>query len=179
MADQRVEIVAPDPIWLQRFAEQRDAVQAVLGTVLAGPVQHVGSTSVPGLPAKPVVDLLAPVRSLERARELVPDLSADGWLYWPDDPNGHHRLWFLRPAPEARTHHLQVIEADDPHASALLAFRDALRADERLRDEYAALKISLAERHPDDRNAYTEAKGDFVDRALRAAGVQPPPRSPL
>jgi GrpB-like predicted nucleotidyltransferase (UPF0157 family) len=179
MADQQVEIVQFDPDWARRFTEQQAEVESVLGEVLAGPVQHIGSTSVPGLAAKPVIDMLAPVRSLVQARALVPALSAAGWLYWPDDPNRDYRLWFLRPTPEARTHHLHVIEADDPHALALLAFRNTLRADDRLRSEYAALKITLAEQHRDDRNAYTEAKGGFVDATLRSLGLEPPHRQPL
>jgi GrpB-like predicted nucleotidyltransferase (UPF0157 family) len=151
----------------------------VLGPALAGPVQHIGSTSVPGLPAKPVIDMLAPVHSLEQARNLVPALSEAGWLFWPDDPNRNHRLWFLRPTPEARTHHLQVIENGVPQAVALLAFRDALRADDTLRTAYATLKLGLAEQYSNDRNAYTNAKSEFVDRTLRQLGIDPPPRSEL
>jgi GrpB-like predicted nucleotidyltransferase (UPF0157 family) len=179
MTDQRVEIVAADPLWGQKFAEQKAAVEAVLGDVLAEPVQHIGSTSVPGLPAKPVIDMLAPVRSLEQAAELVPELSAAGWLFWPDDPNRDYRLWFLRPTPEARTHHLHILKADHPQALALLAFRDALRTNEELRIQYAALKTELAEQHRNDRNAYTNAKGDFVSRILRDAGIELPPRRAL
>ncbi len=179
MADQRVEVVGYDPGWPERFAEQRSAVGELLAPWLAGPVEHVGSTSVPGLRAKPVIDMLAPVASLASARDAVPVLGRSGWLFWPDDPCRHYRLWLLRPAPEARTHHLQVIEAGHPQAVAVLAFRDALRADAGLRREYAGLKDRLARRHPGNRNAYTNAKGDFVARALRRAGLDPPPRVPL
>jgi GrpB-like predicted nucleotidyltransferase (UPF0157 family) len=179
VTDQRVEIVVADPAWGQRFAEQKAPVEAVLRGVLAEPVQHIGSTSVPGLPAKPVIDMLALVRSLPDATERVPELSAAGWLFWPDDPNRDYRLWFLRPTPEARTHHLHVLELGHPQAVALLAFRDALRADEKLRLRYAILKTELAERFPDDRNAYTNAKGDFVDHVLRDTGIEPVPRRPL
>jgi GrpB-like predicted nucleotidyltransferase (UPF0157 family) len=179
MPDQRVEIVAYDPAWPGRFAEQQSLATAVLGPWLAGPVEHVGSTSVAGLPAKPVIDMLAPVRSLAAAQAAITALEADGWLFWPDDPCRHYRLWFLRPRPEARTHHLHVIEHDHPQARALLAFRDVLREDPDLRHEYARLKRRLAEEYGDNRNAYTNAKGDFVERALRRAGIEPPPRDRL
>jgi GrpB-like predicted nucleotidyltransferase (UPF0157 family) len=179
VTDQRVEIVASDPAWVQQFAEQKTAVEAVLRGVLAEPVQHIGSTSVPGLPAKPVIDMLALVRSLKDATERVAELSAAGWLFWPDDPNRDYRLWFLRPTPEARTHHLHVLELGHPQALALLAFRDALRADGKLRARYAAFKTELAEQFPDDRNAYTNAKTDFVDQVLRDAGIELPPRRKL
>lgn len=179
VADQRVEIVDHDPAWRDRFAEQRPVVEELLGPWLAGPVEHVGSTSVPGLRAKPVIDMLAPVNSLTSARAAVPVLATAGWLFWPDDPGRHYRLWFLRPRPEARTHHLHLIENGHPHALALLAFRDALRADAALRSDYADLKERLARQHPDNRNAYSNAKGDFVVRALRRAGIEPPVRDAL
>ena len=168
-----------DPAWAARFAEQRTAVAEVLRPWLAGPVEHIGSTAVPGLRAKPVIDMLAPVVSLPGARAAVPMLAGAGWLFWPEDPCGHYRLWFLRPRPQARTHQLQVVEAGHAHARSLLAFRDALWADPALRDEYASLKERLAEQHRDSRNAYTNAKQAFVQRVLRQRGVTPPPRDLL
>jgi GrpB-like predicted nucleotidyltransferase (UPF0157 family) len=179
MADQEIEIVRYDPAWPDLFAGQRPAVAALLGPWLSGPVEHVGSTAVPGIRAKPIIDMLAPVRSLAAADAAVPILEQAGWLYWPDDPCSHYRLWFLRPTPEARTHHLQVVEGGHPQATALLAFRDALRADDGLRDEYARLKDRLAGEHSGNRNAYTNAKADFVSRVLLSAGVERPARSLL
>jgi GrpB-like predicted nucleotidyltransferase (UPF0157 family) len=146
---------------------------------LTGPVEHIGSTAIPGLRAKPVIDLLAPVGTLAEARAAVPVLADAGWLFWPEDPCGSYRLWLLRPRPEARTHHLQVVEGEHPHARALLAFRDVLRADAGLRREYASLKEQLAAQHPDSRNAYTNAKGAFIKRALTQAGIEPPRRELL
>jgi GrpB-like predicted nucleotidyltransferase (UPF0157 family) len=179
MADQRVEIVDYDSGWPGRFADQRLLVAGLLGPWLTGPVEHVGSTAVPGLRGKPVIDMLALVGSLPDAQASVPVLAGAGWLFWPDDPCRHYRLWFLRPRPEARTHHLHVIENGHPHAMALLAFRDALRADAGLRGEYAELKGQLARQHPDNRNAYSNAKGSFVIQALRRAGIEPAPRDLL
>jgi GrpB-like predicted nucleotidyltransferase (UPF0157 family) len=171
-----VEIVEYDPAWPGRFADQRDQVAAILGPWLAGSVEHIGSTSVPGLAAKPVIDMLAPVRSLDAAHEALGILGAGGWLFWPEDPCRHYRLWFLRPRPAARTHHLHVIERDHAQARALLAFRDGLRGDPGLCRDYGQLKKDLARRHGGNRNAYSNAKTDFVERALRQAGVEPPPR---
>jgi GrpB-like predicted nucleotidyltransferase (UPF0157 family) len=179
MPDQPVEIVEYDPAWSARFADQQSQVSAVLSAWLAGPVEHIGSTSVPGLPAKPVVDMLALVRSLDEVQAAVGILGANGWVFWPDDPCRDCRLWFLRPRPEARTHHLHVIERDHPHARALLSFRDALRIDQDLRREYARLKKDLADQHRDNRNAYSNAKGEFVERVLRGVGVEPPLRERL
>lgn len=174
-----VTIVEYDAAWAERFAEQEGQVAELLAPWLASSVQHVGSTAVPGLRAKPVVDMLAPVSALAEARPSVPLLGRHGWLFWPDDPAGSYRLWFLRPTPEARTHHLHVMQHDDPHAPALLGFRDALRGDAGLRQEYADLKQRLAREHGSNRNAYTNAKGEFVARVLADAGLEVPPRDLL
>lgn len=179
MPEQLVEIVEYDAAWPDRFADQQGQVTAVLGRWLARPVEHIGSTSVPGLAAKPVIDMLAPVRSLEAALESVRALEADGWLFWPEDPCRHYRLWFLRPRPDARTHHLHVIECDHRQAQALLVFRDTLRADPGLCRDYTQLKRQLACQYGDNRNAYSNAKGDFVEGVLRGAGIEPPPRNLL
>jgi GrpB-like predicted nucleotidyltransferase (UPF0157 family) len=173
MADQLVEITDYDSGWPERFAGQRGPAEEILQPWLAGPVEHIGSTAVPGLRAKPVIDMLAPVRSLARAQAALPALAEAGWLLWPDDPNRHYRLWFLRPSPQARAHHLHIIQNGHPQARALLAFRDALRADAGLRAQYAALKDDLARQHPGNRNAYSNAKTEFVIRALHRAGAEP------
>ena len=123
--------------------------------------------------------MFAPVRSLASAQAAVPTLESAGWLFWPDDPGRHYRLWFLRPRPDARTYHLHLIEAGRPQATALLGFRDLLRASSGLRREYSDLKDQLAAEHPDNRNAYTDAKADFVVGVLRQAGFEPPLRDLL
>jgi GrpB-like predicted nucleotidyltransferase (UPF0157 family) len=156
VADQYVAIADYDPAWADRFAEQQVLVEGLLRPWLSRPVEHIGSTSVPGLRAKPVIDMLAPVGSLDEARAALPVL-----------------------ADEARTHHLHVVEAEHTHARALLAFRDALRVDAGLRREYASVKERLARQHRDNRNAYTNAKTAFVERALRRAGIDPSPRDLL
>jgi GrpB-like predicted nucleotidyltransferase (UPF0157 family) len=173
VADELVRLSEYDPSWPELFAAQEAEVARLLAPWLAGPVEHVGSTSVPGLPAKPVIDMLAPVGSFGlAARATLAPLERAGWLDWPDDPERGYRLWLLRPHPERRTHHLQVIQHDDPHARALIAFLDALRSDPRLSGRYAALKLRLAREHAGNRNAYTNAKSEFVAAVLRSAGVE-------
>jgi GrpB-like predicted nucleotidyltransferase (UPF0157 family) len=179
VADQLVHLVEYDQAWPDLFAEQQARAAGVLAPWLAAPIEHIGSTSVAGLPAKPVIDMLALVRSLTGAQDAVAPLTEDGWLLWPDDPCRQYRLWFLRPRPEARTHHLQLIQHDEPHARALIAFRDALRTDRGLRAYYAELKERLSRQHRQNRNAYTNAKREFVARVLHAAGIDPPPRDDL
>jgi GrpB-like predicted nucleotidyltransferase (UPF0157 family) len=119
--------------------------------------------------------MLAPVASFSEAHRAVPIQDA-GWLFWPSDPNSSWRLWFLRPRPDARTHHLYLIQHDDPHVRELLVFRDLLRSQAHLRERYEQLKHLLAQTYRDERESYTEAKRRFVQNALREAGIDPLPR---
>ena len=179
MADQSIELTAYDPTWPTRFAEQQKRLATILQPWLAGEIEHVGSTSVPGLRSKPTVDILAPVQSLGASRTAIPVLEKDGWLFWPDDPNHNYRLWFLRPSPAARTHHLQIIQHDHPNLRALIAFREALRRDPKAREAYSSLKEDLARKHQSDRNTYSNAKTEFVQSVLKSEGVGQSSRIPV
>ena len=174
-----IEIIEYDPVWVERFVEQRVRLDVVLAPWLAGTVEHIGSTSVPGLRAKPIINILAPVKSLADAQTAMPALAGEGWLFWPQNPNRHYRMWFLRPHPRSRTHHLQLIAHNHPDARALIAFRDALRGDDALRTAYASLKETLAVQHQTNRNAYSNAKTDFIRSALRQRGCLAPSRMPV
>jgi GrpB-like predicted nucleotidyltransferase (UPF0157 family) len=179
MVDQSIELAAYDPSWQASFVEQQARSSIILKPWLAGEIEHVGSTSVPGLRSKPIVDILAPVQSLAASRAAIPILEEDGWLFWPDDPNQDYRLWFLRPNPAARTHHLQIIQHDHPSFRALIVFRDVLRRDSKARAAYSALKADLASKYQSDRNAYSNAKTEFVQAIVEAEGVSPSSRKPV
>lgn len=179
VADQSIELVDYDPAWQTRFAEQQECLGALLASWLAGEIEHIGSTSVPGLRSKPIVDILAPVQSLAATRAAIPILEKDGWRFWPDDPNQGYRLWFLRPDPATRTHHLQIIQHDDSNRQALIVFRDVLRRDAAALAAYSALKDDLANRHRRDRNAYSNAKTEFVRAILRGEGLCLSSRQPV
>jgi len=179
MVDQSIELIHYDPTWPARFVEQKTRLTMILNPWLAGEIEHIGSTSVPGLRSKPIVDILAPVQSLAASRAAMPILGKDGWLFWPDDPNQDYRLWFLRPNPTARTHHLQIIQHDHASFRALIVFRDVLRRDVKAREAYSALKADLANKHQSDRNSYSNAKTEFVQAILEAEGVSPSSRKPV
>jgi GrpB-like predicted nucleotidyltransferase (UPF0157 family) len=156
-----------DPSWPERFERERDLLQGVLRHWLVAPIEHVGSTAVAGLSAKPVIDIMAGVASLSESEPAIAALVPHGYCYWPYKADVMH--WFCKPSDELRTHHLHII----PFQSALwherLAFRDALRSDGALALEYQRLKLELAERHRHDREAYTEAKTPFIAGVLRRA----------
>lgn len=172
-----VEVVDYDPRWPAKFSELSGRIGDLLSPWLHRPVEHVGSTAVPGLSAKPIIDVAAAVTSFTEARDALSVLERQGWAHWADDPNRSWRLWFLYPRPDARTHHLYLIQHDDPHLRELIAFRDRLRTDDTIRRKYDHLKTTLAQRYSDDRSAYTAAKTEFVTEVLAMSGLQMQPRT--
>lgn len=159
-----IELVAYDPSWPQKFEAERAILETLLAPWLAGKIEHIGSTAVPLMPAKPVIDIVAPVHSLGASRPAISVLTGAGYAYWPYKPELMH--WFCKPSPELRTHHLHLVPVESPLWRERLDFRDALRADPALAAEYAELKRRLAEQHRHDREAYTEAKTPFVQQVL-------------
>jgi GrpB-like predicted nucleotidyltransferase (UPF0157 family) len=168
--DEPIILVPADPAWPRRFELEREALEKAIGGWVEGGVHHVGSTAVPRLEAKPVIDILVGVRDLETARACFGSLADLGYLYASYLPAEMH--WFLKPSPARRTHHLHLVPASARRYRDELAFRDHLRADPQLAADYAALKRRLAGRYRNDRDAYTEAKGAFI-RAALAAGRSP------
>ena len=122
----------------------------------------VGSTAIPGMPAKPVIDVMAPVRSLEASRPAITTLAGVGYVYFPYRDDVMH--WFFKPSAAFRTHHLHLVPFGSERWVKCLAFRDTIRGNEGLANEYAALKIRLANDFKFDREAYTQAKSPFVER---------------
>lgn len=173
----RVYLQPYDAGWPVRFEAERRRVAPLLAPWLDGDVEHVGSTAVPGLAAKPVVDMMAPVRDHAEARAAIPVLERDGWTHWPDDPHASWRHWFLRPSVAHRTHHLYLMERGEPEFEAVLAWRDRLRAHPEVAAAYEAAKRDLAARFPNDREAYSNGKTQFLLDAFRAMGrTLPHPR---
>lgn len=166
-----IELVDYDPSWPEAFAAEREALLRVLGPHATGAIEHVGSTAVPGLSAKPIIDIMAGVTSLDASRGAIQALLVLGYNYWPYKADVMH--WFCKPSAEVRTHHLHLIPVGSLLWRERLAFRDRLRKDPAARAEYAALKEELARRFRDDREAYTEAKGDLIRRIV-ALELAPP-----
>jgi GrpB-like predicted nucleotidyltransferase (UPF0157 family) len=164
LADEPIRLVAYDSDWPRRFERERAALPGAIGPWIAGGIHHVGSTSVPGLAAKPIIDILVGVRGLDESRACLEPLAELGYLYAPYMEAEMH--WLCKPHPSRRTHHLHLVPSGSERYRAELAFRDRLRADDELAVEYLALKQSLARRFEKDREAYTAAKSDFIRRAL-------------
>jgi GrpB-like predicted nucleotidyltransferase (UPF0157 family) len=166
-SDAPVEIVPYDPSWPARFDEEAGLLRGVLAAWLAGPIEHIGSTAVPGLSAKPVIDIMAGVAMLEASRPAIPAATAVGYCYYPYRPESEH--WFCKPSPAFRTHHLHLVPIGSPHWFRAIAFRDYLRAHSDVALEYETLKQRLALEYRHDREAYTQAKHPFITKVTDAA----------
>lgn len=162
-ATQKVEIHAWDPSWQQRAAELIAALEPLLERWLAGRIEHVGSTAVPGLAAKPVIDLQAPVVSLVGSEPADHLLAEAGWHLVPPelDQRAWRRLHVLADS-DRRVAHLHLVEGDHPRRRETLDFRDQLREQPALAAQYERLKRTAAHEHGDDREAYTHAKAAFI-----------------
>jgi GrpB-like predicted nucleotidyltransferase (UPF0157 family) len=165
-----VDLVDADPAWALRGEQERDHLEVLLAPWLIARVEHVGSTSIPGLAAKPIIDLQASVTDLAEPGPLAAALAPHHWHYV--DPNLDERPWrrfFVKVIGGRRSAHLHVMTPDSPRWHQQIAFRDALRADPILTADYAALKRVLAAKHGDNREAYSAAKRDFVQSVLDRA----------
>jgi len=163
-------VVAYEPRWPSLFALERSRVEAVVGPWVEG-VEHVGSTAVLGLDAKPVIDLMVGVRDVRGARRCIRPLEEIGYSYWADNPNSDRMLFvrFADAGRTSRTHNLHVVEVGGDLWNDKIVFRDHLRSHPEAAGEYARFKFVLAERFRDDREAYTKAKTAFISAMLERA----------
>jgi GrpB-like predicted nucleotidyltransferase (UPF0157 family) len=168
-----VYLVEPDPAWPARYAAEVQGIRKLLSDAADGfRFEHVGSTAISGLAAKPIIDLLLipqdgswPKEILERQLPLL------GYVFWAENPDPKH-LFFVKGMPpfgKGRTHHLHVRPTE--RAAPVLAFRDYLRAHPQTAQAYAELKRRLSAEHPNERDAYTRGKDDFVAAVLKKTTV--------
>jgi len=165
-----VIIIPYDPRWPVQFEEEKARLLADIGAYVLS-IEHIGSTAVPGLAAKPVIDILIGVRSLANAPLFIPPLEARGYEYVAQyEDEMPFRRYLHRKVNGEHTHHLHMVEPTTRFYKVQLAFRDHLRSHPETHDVYAALKLDLAEKYRNDRMAYTDAKSDFILGVLEQCG---------
>ena len=173
-----LEIVPYDPAWPGAFSAERDRIAAVLGD-LAVRIDHNGSTSVPGLGAKPAIDIQVSVRRLQPIEEYAALLAQLGYVHVPH-PDDSFCPFFHRPAAWPHTHHVHVVQSGSAEERRTLAFRDYLREHPEAAREYEKLKRELAPLRSaatfGSRQAYADAKTGFVTRITDRALAEGLPR---
>ena len=172
-----IHVVAYDPDWPAAFEQQRSRVESVLRPWLVGPVEHIGSTSVPGLAAKPIIDMLARAPDY-RPGDVAGAMSSIGWTHAPEPGDEQSRKWsFCFPDISWRTHHLHIFEADAETWQVLLTFRDHLRSHPDDAAEYGRIKEALAAADAHDRPRYRAGKAPFIEELLRQMNPSGDPAS--
>jgi GrpB-like predicted nucleotidyltransferase (UPF0157 family) len=174
-----VATVPYDPRWPELFREEKEHLLTVLPKELIRRIEHFGSTAVPGLAAKPIVDMLVEVTDLRATRErIAPLLDAEGYDYFwrptfGDDVPPFYAWFIKRDRPGGvRTHHIHMVEAGFSEHWDRLLFRDYLIRHPETAREYGQLKLRLAAEHSNDRIAYTKGKTDFVMRVMQRAEAE-------
>jgi len=167
-----VIIVPYDAEWPTRFARERKELEEIFRGVGAV-IEHVGSTAVPGLGAKPIIDILLGVTSLSEVESRIPQLEGRGFEYVAEyESELPERRYFRKPQVGPRTVHLHCVVCGGEFWVRHLAFRDHLRTHANDASAYFDLKRKLAARHTDDRSAYTDAKSDFIQSIVENALAQ-------
>ena len=163
--EDRIEISGYDPGWSAEYETESNKISAELGSNLLLEIHHIGSTAIPGMAAKPIIDILLMVHEgAERARVIL-GLQKLGYVYWAENPEPG-RMFFVKGMPPfgtRRTHHVHVFD-DAVERNRRIAFRDYLRSRADAAREYAELKRQLAEQCSSDREAYTRGKDEFIAR---------------
>jgi GrpB-like predicted nucleotidyltransferase (UPF0157 family) len=165
MAADPIDVVTYEEGWAEIFAVAKRELRVALAPFVLD-IEHIGSTAVPGLAAKPVIDIQVGVRTLDDSAEIVTAMESLGYEYVPEfEDELPDRRYFRRWADGRRSHQVHLVERSntdwwDRH----VRFRDWLRNHDDDRDRYGALKLKLAAAHRDDRRAYTDAKSDFIRR---------------
>lgn len=163
-----VKLITYDLSWPEEFAGELGRLRKIFGGDIA--IEHIGSTSIPGLTAKPIIDIQVGLPTLDDARRMVPQLIKLGYSYMPerDKPD---EVFMPKGPEELRTHYLHLVEMGGPRWNNTLMFRDYLRTHRDARDAYAHLKQELAWRYADNRPAYTDAKAAFITSILDLSGI--------
>jgi GrpB-like predicted nucleotidyltransferase (UPF0157 family) len=171
VADGLVTVVPYDPAWPRRFEAERAVLERVLAPWLEGGIHHIGSTAIPEISAKPIIDMMAGIRDLGEARAASDPLAEHGYVDDPHRPGiAHH---FTKPSLQHAEFGLHLTEPESDLWRERLVFRDALRADPELAAQYEALKLRLASQHHADLAAYGAGKRRFVVGVLARVGIQP------
>jgi GrpB-like predicted nucleotidyltransferase (UPF0157 family)/RimJ/RimL family protein N-acetyltransferase len=167
-----VSLVPYNSEWPLMAQTEIEKIRSVFPADVIVDIQHVGSTAIPGLSAKPILDIQIAVPSLESMKLLAaPILQKLGYEYWASNPDPK-RMFFVKGMPpygEQRTHHVHLFEQQSEHWCNKLLFRDYLRSHPDIAEEYEQLKIKLAQAHLYDREKYTDKKLDFVNKVLQLA----------
>jgi len=168
-AENEIIIADYDPRWPILYEQERELILSLTGQDVIA-IEHIGSTAVPGLGAKPIIDIMAAVGSLRDAQRCFSTLERIGYEYVPEfEDVMPERRYFRKSAGRTRTHHLHMVEAESDFWRRHLLFRNFLRAHPATAEQYYRLKKELALKFRTNREAYTDAKTSFIEDVVKRA----------
>ncbi|MGA4719797.1 GrpB family protein [Fictibacillus nanhaiensis] len=166
-AFEKIEIKKPDPKWKDKGIREIEQLYILLLTFGVKHVEHIGSTSIPNMPAKPIIDLMASIPSMKSINKIVKTLNSHDWHYVPPELDKQPwRRFFVKVKNDKRVAHLHLMSEGEERWDHFLKFRNKLRTNTQLVNEYAVLKSDLAQEHNNDRERYTESKTEFINKVL-------------
>jgi GrpB-like predicted nucleotidyltransferase (UPF0157 family) len=168
-ANEKIEIVESNPNWLAKGKQEKEQLLNHLSSFGIKDIQHYGSTSIPKLPAKPIIDLMVKIDSFQKINEIASVLANYDWHYVPPNlDNRHWQRFFVKVINDKRVAHLHIMLEGEERWDKQLRFRDLLRTSQQFVNEYAILKRELSITYNNDREAYTKAKTEFVNYVLNS-----------
>jgi GrpB-like predicted nucleotidyltransferase (UPF0157 family) len=160
----RTKLVPHQSEWAYEFAREKKRLSDLLGSA-ALKIEHIGSTAVPDVPAKPIIDIAVAVRAMQDTNDWPKLLSAEGYTYFGDREDRGDEF-YAKGSEDKRTIYLHVVLASGQRWSDYLMFRDSLRANASLRRKYSDLKRQLCVAHAEERTAYTSEKAQWITELL-------------
>ncbi|BBN81487.1 hypothetical protein PA25_14720 [Pseudoalteromonas sp. A25] len=164
MSDAPIELADYNVAWPSMFEKEQALLKSAIGDYVVGSIEHIGSTSILGMPAKPIIDIMVGVKSLQHSAAAIPSLINCSYCYYPYKAQVMH--WFCKPSPQVRSHHVHLVPFMSPLWQERIIFRNTLRENAHLALEYATLKQQLADNYGHDREAYTQKKWPFIKKIL-------------
>ncbi len=170
MNEREVVIVDYNPQWTVLFKKEKDQILNVIGHIIVE-IEHIGSTAVPNLGAKPIIDIMAAIPHLEDAEKCIKPLQSIGYEYVPEhEASTPERRYFHKGhPPKEQHHHLHMVELTSDFWKQHLIFRDYLRTNPEVAQEYFKLKKRLATKYGSDREGYTKTKTSFIKSIVAKA----------
>lgn len=162
-----VKLVPYTSEWKRLFDEEERALRSSIGNYVID-IQHVGSTAIPGIEAKPIIDIAVALKRLEYVEKCIKPMERLGYEYKVDrDSSGQY--FFAKGKPSSRTHYVHMVEWNSDNWKNYLLFRDYLRVNKEVARKYAKLKRELVQKFQGSREFYTPGKAEFIESVLRSA----------
>lgn len=175
-AEDNIVIEPYHAAWPKLADAEIKSIKLIMSKLPYVSIEHLGSTAVPELASKPIIDIFITVKSIKDADKWIKPLETLGYMFWDENPDKTHLRFFkgMPPFGMKRTHHVHIVEAINNTVEHRILFRNILRQDAKIRSEYEALKLKLSQVYLKDREEYTNQKTEFIENVLRAHGYLKP-----